>query len=136
MSVKVGQTQMATASTPTRLVGGPAVASIQREIAGLSGSNGVGPEEQSLRFSETWDDLHQQAPTARRRQRSLLQGMRFGSLLTTYEVGNLLMSYRTQHDIGAIPPIRLGTMLYESAMRAVLNGGVVNPLGTQLSRVL
>lgn len=136
MSVKVGQAQIATTSTPTRMVGGPAVASIQRQVVGLSGSNQVGPEEQSLRFSDTWDDLQQQEPVRRRRQRPVLQGIRFGSLLTTYEVGNLLMAYRTQHDIGAIPPIRLGAMLYETAMRAVLNGGVVNPLGTQLSRVL
>ncbi|MFA7429361.1 MAG: hypothetical protein WCZ23_04290 [Rhodospirillaceae bacterium] len=138
MSLKVSQSSALGAAAASRAAAlnhaGGAVAT--RGVDRLSTSNRSGPEEEALRFSETWDELQQQRPRRRARLSYHGDAIRFGSILASEEVGAVIMSYRSQHEGSFMPTLRLGAMLYEQAKTAIGNGGYGPTIGTQLNRFL
>lgn len=137
MSAKVGQLQIgATALGRAAALNHAAPTDAYREVPELAAPNRAGPEDESLRFSDTWDELQQQRHRPFRKRVPALEGVRFGDVLTSEEVSGTLVAYRAQHDTAFLPSLRLGTMLYERAMHVIDNRGAVRPLGGSLNFVL
>lgn len=140
MSLKVGQqTFTGTSASPSRAaaINHTAPTDLFQQISGLSGSNTAGPEGDSLNFGDSWDDF--QSYDGRGKQRDSkghVNGVRFGDILMTEEVGTTLVNYQAMHDVFPMPTLRFGAMLYENSMRAVMNNGVVRQLGTSVNRLL
>lgn len=137
MSVKVGQAQQAGAAAASRSAGplhaSPATAT--RQVDGLSGANRSGPEDDSLLFGDTWEDMQKRRPQRRQRLGLHPDAVRFGDILASEGIGTLMLSYRAQ-DMGFMPSLRFGAMLYEQAKAAVVTGGNLRPVGGQLNRYL
>lgn len=137
MSLKVGQSQQvgATAATRAAAVHHGAFAS-SRLVDKLSAATPTGAEEDSFRFTDTWDELQHNRP--RRRAPLGIHGdaVRFGSVLASEEVGAMMVSYRAQHESSFMPSLRIGAMLYDQARFAINSGGRARILGGQLNRIL
>lgn len=138
MSLKVGQAQAAGAVAASRAAAlnhaGPVGGA--RQVDGLSASNRSGPEDESLRFSDTWDDLQQNRFKRRAKLGLHADAVRVGNVLASEEIGAMLVSYRSVHEIGFVPSLRFGAMLYERSNAAIGTGGRMRDIGGQLNRVL
>lgn len=137
MSLKVGHAQQAGPAAASRsgVVLHAASATTGRQVDSLSAPNRGGPEEDSLQFSDTWDDLQQRRPQRRARLGLHPDAVRFGDVLASEDIGALMLSYRAQ-DMGFMPSLRFGAMLYEHAKAAIGSGGHLRILGGQLNRYL
>jgi len=137
VSLKVGQSQQVGSAAATR-----AAAVHHGAFAGtrlvdkMSGAAPAGAEEESFRFDDTWDELHQNRP--RRKAPLGIHGnaVRFGNVLASEEIGAMMVSYRAQHESAFMPSLRIGAMLYDHAKIAISSGGRSRILGGQLNRTL
>lgn len=140
MSLKVGQQTitMPSASTSRSAAANHAAPTdLFQQVSGLSGANTAGPDSDTLDFSSSWGGFQSYDDRGQKKgNRSLLDGVRFGDILATEEVGTTLVNYQAMHDVLPMPTLRFGAMLYENAMRAVTNNGVVRPLGGTVNRLL
>ncbi len=137
VSLKVGQSQLVGSAAATRAAAVHHGAFTgTRLVDKLSATNPAGPGEESFQFTDTWDELQQNRP--RRRSRLGIHGdaVRFGSVLASEEVGAMMVSYRSQHEISLMPSLRVGAMLYDHAKIAISTGGRSRVLGGQLNRTL
>lgn len=129
MAIKVGQsTAPVNAAARQTVMHHTGPSSLFKEVSELSMSTSVGPEDESLHYGETWDELDEQrrrhgqggrapAPTFR-------DGVRFGNILTTLDVSTALMTYRSTHDLIVPPLMRQGVDRYEGTMAAISQAGV------------
>ena len=106
-------------------------------VAELSGSMPSGPQEQSLFFHDTWEEMTRH----RRRQEGeapydhTLERVRFGSLLADSEVADLLLMARPVGEYIHIPSFRDGVEVYDRALIATANRGSVTLTGTTINRL-
>lgn len=136
MSLKVGQAQQVGAAAASRAAAAHhAVPAGARQVDGLWASNRAGAEEESLRFTDTWDDLQQGRPRRRVRLGLHPEAVRFGSILASEDIGALMLAFRT-HELPFMPSLRTGAMLYEQAKTAIGTGGHMRVIGGQLNRIL
>lgn len=139
MSLKVGQQTIA-APSPSRAAAinhaGPT--DLFQQVGSLSGASTTGAQDDSLQFGDSWDDFQSYDHRGKQKSssRSILDGVRFGDILMTEEIGTTLVNYQAMHDVLPMPTLRFGAMLYENSMRAVMNNGTVRPLGGTINRLL
>lgn len=136
MSLKVGSTPIA---GPAIVRGGQsttlsAPVGMLQQIGGMNASPSVGPEDQSLLFQESWDNLQQQQKKQAARNVSI-EGVRFGDILTTTDVSTTLVNYQAAHGISTLPSVRFGAMIYEMSMQAINNNGALRAAGTTVNRL-
>lgn len=138
MSLKVGQAQQtggAAAASRAASVLHAAPATATRQVDGLSAANRSGPEDDSLQFADSWDDMQKRRPQRRARLGLHPDAVRFGSILASESIGTLMLSYRAQ-DSGFMPSLRFGAMLYEHAKTAIGSRGNLRMVGGQINRYL
>lgn len=140
MVAKVGQGQqiLPASSSSSKLAGGYPVSSAQSfsQVASLQQGRGVGPEDESLHFADSWDDMQERRLAQPDRDGSVVwSGVSFGGVLTTSAVSALLVSWRSRND-GQVQKIsiREGSSFYEAAIKAVSAGGILRQTGNNYSR--
>lgn len=141
MVAKVGQGQqtLPAASSSSKLAGGYPVSSAQSfsQVASLQPGQSVGPEDESLHFADSWDDMQERRfPQQERGGATNGSGVSFGGVLTTSDVSALLVSWRSRND-GQVQKVstREGASFYETAIKAVSAGGTLRKTGSNYSRL-
>lgn len=138
MSLKVGQSQVGSvAASRSAAIHAASTTDHNQQVGGLSGANAAGTQEETMRFTDTWEDMNQKGGRHRRHRLGLHgDAVKFGSVLASEDVGSIMLDYRSRHDIVIPPSLRVGAMLYERANNAIGNQGFVTPLGRSVNRLL
>jgi len=140
MVAKVGQGQQALpVSSSSRLAGGYPVSSAQSfsQVASLQQGRGVGPEDESLHFADTWDDLQGRQPAQQESDGSgRWSGVHFGGVLTTSAVSGFLVSWRSRNDTQVQKvSTKDGAFFYDTVVKVLSSGGVQQHVGANYSRL-
>ena len=103
------RTSSSSSPPPVRLTRGAPVSSVGSftQVASLQPSKETGPEEESLRYSETWDELKKRkfpSKEAKTRKDDKPIG-ELGELVVASEVLSLIISWRAQHGTTASPTL-------------------------------
>lgn len=137
MSLKVGQAQQAGAAAATRaataLHATPATG--VRQVDSLWGTSPSGREDESFRFTDSWDDMQKRRSPRRARLGLHPESVRFGDVLASESIGSMMLSFRAQ-DLAGVPSLRFGAMIYERSKAAIITGGHLRTLGEQVNRYL
>lgn len=140
MVAKVGQGQQALpVSSSSRLAGGYPVSSAQSfsQVASLQQGRGVGPEDESLHFADTWDDLQGRQPAQQESDGAgRWSGVHFGGVLTTSAVSGFLVSWRSRNDVQMQKvSTKDGAFFYDAVVKVLSSGGVQRQVGANYSRL-
>ena len=100
----VPRQSVSSSPSSARPVGGAPVSSSQSftQVGSLQPSKETGPEEESFRYAESWDELQKRQPPKKKADEGTPRPANtLGELSITPEILSLMISWRAQHEAAA-----------------------------------
>lgn len=138
MSLRVGQGQGgAIAALRAAAVNHASSPSSARGVDGLAAATSAGPQEHSLRFHDTWEEMTGKGSKRRRGPLGMNGGaVRFGTILAEGATADALFRYRSEFPPTGMQSLQVGAMIYDRANAAIQTGGYASLTGGTLNRLL